>query len=44
MNTGKKGKKMNIRKFKAKLILKRWAIKESNIFNLNITIKKRENY
>ncbi len=30
--------------FKEKLILKRWAIKESHIFNPNIIIKKGENY
>jgi hypothetical protein len=35
MNKGKKAEKFNKRKFKAKLMLKRWPIKENNIFNLN---------
>jgi hypothetical protein len=43
MNKGKKAKMMNIRKFKAKLMLKRWEIKESNILILNITIKREKN-
>jgi hypothetical protein len=42
MNIGKKVKKMNKRKFKAKIMLKRRATKESNIFNLNITIKREK--